>query len=199
MCSSDLGGRLVAEGTAASPIHFTRAPGSAARWGGIVVNGGAGSPETRIAHAHIAFNGTTAIHSTGGTVWLDHLSFGSTDQQYVSLDASSFVVAHCVFPSPTAGFEPCHGTGGIKSGGHGIFYRNYFGRTQGYNDEIDFTGGNRPSPIVQFIVASREAQVKAFEDVRHKEIILSATSPSGMTYVIPQVLNRLAEIGRAHV
>ena len=50
----------------------------------------------------------------------------------------------------------------------------------------------RMAPIVQFIVASREAQVKTFEDVRHKEVILSATSPSGMTYVIPQVLNRLA-------
>ncbi|HTD87831.1 MAG TPA: lamin tail domain-containing protein [Candidatus Binatia bacterium] len=44
-----------------------------------------------------------------------------------------------------------HGTGGIKAGGHGIFVRNFFGRTTGYNDAVDFTGGNRPQPIVHFI------------------------------------------------
>jgi hypothetical protein len=145
------GGRLLAEGTEFAPIRFTRAPGGTATWGGITVNGGAGSPETRLAYVHLEFNGSTAIHSAGGTVFLDHLTFGTTDKQYLSLDDSSFVVSECVFPTPTAAVEPAHGTGGIKSGGRGIFLRNFFGVPNGYNDVIDFTGGKRPGPIVQFI------------------------------------------------
>src|SRR5439155_9970110 len=62
-----------------------------------------------------------------------------------------FVISNCVFPDPTAAFEPVHGTGGVKSGGRGIFVRNFFGLPMGYNDVVDFTGGNRPAPIVQFI------------------------------------------------
>src|SRR6185436_17943707 len=33
------GGRLLAEGNAGAPIRFTRAPGGAANWGGITING----------------------------------------------------------------------------------------------------------------------------------------------------------------
>jgi hypothetical protein len=145
------GGRLLAEGTEAAPIRFTRAPGASANWGGIVIDGAVGSPETRIAYAHIEFNGATAIHSSSGTVYLDHLTFGTSTQQYVSLDSSSFVVSNCHFPTPTAGFEPNHGTGGIKQGGHGLFLRNFFGAPNGYNDVVDFTGGQRGGPIVYFI------------------------------------------------
>ncbi len=147
------GGRLLAEGTATAPIRFSRAPGSGTSWGGITVNGGAGSPETRLTYAHLEFNGTTAIHSTGGTVFLDHLTFGTTAFQYLSLDNSSFLVSDCHFPTATAAFESAHGTGGVKSAGRGIFLRNFFGAALGYNDVIDFTGGNRNSgqPIVQFI------------------------------------------------
>ena len=146
------GGRIVAEGTPEQPIRFSRLPGTSTSWGGITINGGAGSPETRITYAHIEFNGATAIHSTGGTVFLDHLTFGTTGFQYLSLDASSFVVSDCHFPATTASFEALHGTGGVKAGGRGLFLRNFFGAVTGYNDVIDFTGGNRPgSPIVQFI------------------------------------------------
>lgn len=146
------GGRLLAEGTIAAPIQFTRAPGASTSWGGIVINGSATSPETRIAYAHIDFNGTTAIHSTRGTLVLDHLTFGNTAKQYVSLDDSSFVVSYCTFPTPTAAFELMHGNGSIKAGGRGIIYRCFYGIPNGYNDVVDFTGGNRPTgPIIHFI------------------------------------------------
>lgn len=146
------GGRLLAEGTAQAPIVLSRPPGVATKWGGIVINGAAGSPETRLVHAYIEGNGTTCIHSSGGTLFLDYLNFGSPDQQFVSLDNSSFVVSHCHFPTPTAGFEPLHGTGGVKAGGHGLFLRNFIGAPNGYNDVIDFTGSNRPGqPLAHFI------------------------------------------------
>src|ERR1041385_3972809 len=142
------GGRLIAEGNETNRIHFTKA---SAEWGGVIVLGAVGSPETRITYADIDGNSSTAIHSSGGTVYLDHLNFLNTAHQYVSLDDSSFIVSNCHFPRPTATFEPAHGTGGIKAGGHGIFRRNYFGGTNGYSDVVDFTGGNRPQPIVHFI------------------------------------------------
>ena len=149
--SLTVNGRLLADGNETNRVLFTRNAG-ATTWGGIIINGGIGSPETRVAYAHFEFNGSTAIHSSGGTVFLDHLTFGSTDHQYVSLDSSSFIISNCAFPSATTGFELAHGTGGIKSGGRGIFVRNFFGQTIGYNDVVDFTGGNRPGqPIVQFI------------------------------------------------
>ncbi|HEY2951408.1 MAG TPA: lamin tail domain-containing protein, partial [Verrucomicrobiae bacterium] len=145
------GGRLLAEGTETAPIRFSRTPGTATSWGGITVNGAVGSPETRIAYAHFEFNGSTAIHSSSGTLFLDHLTFGNTAVQYVSLDGSSFVVQECVFPATTASFEPVHGTAGIKSGGRGIVRRNFWGRVNNYNDSFDFTGGNRPGPILQVL------------------------------------------------
>ena len=86
-----------------------------------------------------------------GTVRLEYLTFGTTDKQYISLDDSSFIVSHCHFPTPTAGFEPNHGTGGVKAGGHGIYYRNFFGAPNGYNDVFDFTGGQRGGPILYFV------------------------------------------------
>lgn len=144
------GGRLLAEGTDTARIRFANTPGGP-QWGGITVNGGPASPETRIAYAHFEGNSDTAIHSVDGTVFLDHLTFGNTAEQYVSLDRSSFVVQNCVFPSATTTFELVHGDGGIKAGGRGIFLRNFFGKAIGFNDVVDFTGGNRPGPIVQFI------------------------------------------------
>jgi hypothetical protein len=146
------GGRLVAEGTPVAPINFTRVPNTSAAWGGITIDGGVGSPESRIAYAYIEGNSKTCIEVAGGTLYLDHTTFGTTSHQYVSLDGSSFLISHCYFPSSSAPFELVHGTGGIKSGGRGIVRDCFFGTTSGYNDIMDFTGGNRDQgqPIIQY-------------------------------------------------
>lgn len=145
------GGRLIAEGTSNAPIRFTRS-GTSGTWGHIVIDGSVGSPESRIAYAHIELNGTSpTIDVAGGTAVMDHLTFGNTGIAYIHVDGASFVISHCHFPTATASFELVHGTAGIKSGGRGIFFRNFFGAAIGYNDVVDFTGGNRPGPIVQFI------------------------------------------------
>ena len=149
------GGRLLAEGTSNAPIHFTHsAPGE--NWGHITINGAVGSPETRIGYADFQFNadstGTPCIEVMAGTAYLDHLTFGNTGAPYIHVDEASFVISHCYFPTATDTFELCHGTGGVKPGGHGLFLRNFFGKATGYNDVVDFTGGNRPGlPIVHFI------------------------------------------------
>ncbi len=144
------GGRLLAEGTDTARIRFSVAPGGAT-WGGLTINGGPGSPESRLAYVHFDNNNDTAIQVTDGTVFLDHLTFGNRGRQYLSMDRASFVVQHCVFPPTTGAFEPVHGGGGIKAGGRGIVRRNFWGKIQGYNDSFDFTGGNRPGPILQVI------------------------------------------------
>lgn len=142
------GGRLLAEGNAGARIRFTRTPG-AGNWGGIVINGGTGSPETRIAYADIEGNGSSAIDVNSGDLFLSQSTFGNSAVRYLDLDASSFVVEDCHFPAATAALELIHGSAGIKAGGRGIFQRCFIGRGQGYNDAIDFTGGNRPGPILQ--------------------------------------------------
>jgi hypothetical protein len=146
------GGRLLAEGTVSAPIRFTASPGSGVSWGGMTINGSVGSPETRIAYAFLDGNSATCIEVAGGTLYLDHTSFGTTTHQYLSLDGGSFLVSSCIFPTTTAAFEPLHGSGGIKSGGRGIVRDCFFGTTTGSNDIMDFTGGNRDlgQPIIQF-------------------------------------------------
>ena len=145
------GGKLIAEGTPDQRIQFVSASPETS-WGGIVILGSVGSPETRLAYVDFSGNGQVCIEVAGGTLLLDHAGFGTTTHQYVSLDASSFVISHCYFPSSTAGFELLHGTGGIKTGGVGIVRDSFFGTTSGYNDIMDFTGGNRPDrPIIQYL------------------------------------------------
>jgi hypothetical protein len=149
------GGRVLAEGTSNAPILFTRS-GTSGYWGNITINGAVGSPETRISYARLEFNanstGTPCIEVNAGTAFLDHLDFGNPGAPYIHVDGASFLISDCYFPPPTAAFEPCHGTRGVKTDGHGIFLRNFFGKPFGYNDVVDFTGGNRPGhPLVQFI------------------------------------------------
>ncbi len=158
------GGQIIGEGNATNRIHFSSGAGVTA-WGGITINGAVGSPETRLAYVDFDGNGTTCIEVAGGTLYLDHAVFGTTTHQYVSLDNSSFLLSSCVFPTCTtpAGFEPVHGSGGIKSGGRGIVRDSFFGSTTNYNDIMDFTGGNRPNqPILQYY---RNVFIGASDDV----------------------------------
>jgi len=146
------GGRLLAVGTSNAPIVFTRSPANTTTWTGLTINGAVGSPETRIAYADFQFTSQNpCILVSAGTVFFDHLTFANHAASYIHVDSASFIIQDCVFPSATTQFELVHGTGGIKAGGHGIFLRNFFGLPIGYNDVVDFTGGNRPSPIVHFI------------------------------------------------
>jgi hypothetical protein len=145
------GGRILAEGTEAREIQFARVPG-AGSWGGLTINGGSNSPETRLAYLSFEGNGKTCIEVAGGTLYLDHAAFHTTTHQYVSLDGASFVLSRCYFPSGSGSFELVHGTGGIKAGGRGIVRDSFFGHTNGYSDAMDFTGGNREQnqPIIQY-------------------------------------------------
>ncbi|MDB6029796.1 MAG: metalloprotease protein, partial [Verrucomicrobiales bacterium] len=150
------GGILLAEGTSNAPIIFTKYFGSVSNWGNITINGAIGSPESRIAYASFASNarnnGIPCIEVNLGTAFLDHLTFTNPFAPYIHVDEASFVISDCYFPASSGNFEQCHGTGGVKPGGHGLVLRNFFGKASQYNDVFDFTGGNRPGlPIIQFV------------------------------------------------
>ncbi|MBL9202998.1 MAG: lamin tail domain-containing protein [Opitutaceae bacterium] len=150
------GGRLIAEGTETKPIHFTRAPGATANGGTITINGAAGVAESRLRHVFFNFGGSPAVACTANSnVILDHCEWLRTDVAYLHLDGGSFVVSNCIFPTAAANsyFEAIHGKGVTPAGGRAIIRDSFFGKTHStpgnYNDVIDFTGGNRPGPILQ--------------------------------------------------
>jgi hypothetical protein len=151
-------GRILAEGTESQHIRLTRQPGGA-NWGSLDFIGA--SAESRLAYADFEFCGGTTVgghnaqvHANNSVVFFDHLTFASTPVvEFISFDNSSFIVQNSIFPTypgPT-GPESLHGVNGIPAAGYGILRDNYFGHTWGFNDTIDFTGGNRPGAILQIL------------------------------------------------
>jgi hypothetical protein len=146
------GGRILAEGTASSPIHFTRSPGSTTNGGSITIRGAAGVAETRFRHAFFNFGGNPAVAcEASSNVVFDRCEWLRNDAAYLALNGGSFLISHCIFPSsaPNAFFEAIHGRGTPPAGGRAIIRDSFLGKMNGYNDVIDFTGGNRPGTILQ--------------------------------------------------
>ena len=152
------GGRITAEGTAAAPIRFTRAPGTATNGGTITINGQAGAPETHFYYTLFEFGGDPAVTcAANSNVVLDHCEWLRNTVAYLHLDGGSFIVSNCIFPASAAGsyFEGVHGSNaGAPAGGRMIVRDSFFGKissiSSDYNDVLDLTGGNRPGPILQF-------------------------------------------------
>ncbi|MCX6904531.1 MAG: lamin tail domain-containing protein [Verrucomicrobia bacterium] len=152
-------GKILANGTATQHIRLTRVPGTA-NWGSLDFIGA--TNESKLVYVDFEYCGGTTIgghnaqvHVNGASkVFIDHCTWPPTPViEYISFDGSSFIVQNCIFPTfpPPTGPESLHGINGIPTGGYGIFRDNYFGHTWGFNDTIDFTGGNRPGPILQII------------------------------------------------
>ncbi len=150
------GGRIIAEGTEAKPIYFTRAPGATTYGGTITINGAAGVPETRFSHVYFNFGGNPAVAcAANSNVVLDYCEWLRTDVPYLHLDGGSFIVSNCIFPTAnaTSYFEGVHGNGATPPGGRAIIRDSFFGKFHSirgnYNDALDFTGNNRPGAILQ--------------------------------------------------
>lgn len=141
-------GRLLAEGTGSRRIRFTRAPGTTTTWGGIRFNNSL--VENRITHADIEFASTAdPITATGSTILIDDVVFSGTTRTVIELNNSSALIRNSVFPS-IVNNETIHGNV-MPASGYVIIEGNYFGGTTGYSDIIDFTGGQRPGPILQVL------------------------------------------------
>ena len=153
-------GKISAIGTDTQRIVFTREPGATVNWTSLdFINTTVESTLSYVTFENCG-GSTTAdghnaqCHVNSGIVFFDHLYFPPAPVvEYISFNGSSFIVQNSYFStySGTTGPESLHGINGIMAGGHGIMRDNYFGHTWGFNDTIDFTGGNRPGPILQFI------------------------------------------------
>ncbi|HET6408472.1 MAG TPA: lamin tail domain-containing protein [Chthoniobacteraceae bacterium] len=155
------GGRILAEGTESQPIRFTRAPGATGNGSTITINGQSGAPETHFYYTFFEFGGDPALAcEANSNVVIDHCEWLRNDAAYLHLDGGSFLVSNCIFPSsaPGAYFEGVHGSNAAPpAGGRAIIRGCFFGKISSnpnggdYNDVLDFTGGNRPGPILQII------------------------------------------------
>ena len=144
-------GVIQANGTEANPIRFipTSPTGT---WGRLNFTGPA---ESSLAYCDFErANSSGIIEATNSDIRLDHCRFIDVNVQMVDLVSSSCDIQHCEFDS-ISGAELLHFSN-MPASGHALIAYNQFGipgvpAAGGYNDVIDFTGGNRPGPIVRFI------------------------------------------------
>jgi hypothetical protein len=139
-------GRLIAEGNETNRIIFTRNDG-ATNWSQL--NFTANSATSRLAHAEFHYFARSAIEAANTTLHLDSIVWTNSTAQAVDLHDSSITLLNSFIPGG-AGNEPFHFMD-MPPNGHALIKGCVFGAPQGYNDSIDFTGGNRPGPIAQFI------------------------------------------------
>ncbi|MBN2505696.1 MAG: lamin tail domain-containing protein [Verrucomicrobia bacterium] len=146
--SMNIEGALVAEGTDTRHIRLTRQPGTTATWGGIAFNDTLA--DNRLAYVDMEYASTgDPIDADNSRLLLDHVTWTGTTRTIVDMNMSSVIIRNCVFPT-IADNEAVHGTG-MRADGYVILEGNYFGGTTGYSDIIDFTGGQRPGPIIQIL------------------------------------------------
>lgn len=139
-------GRLLAEGTAQNKILFTRNTG-ATSWDQLFF---AASPSTsRVVHAEMRYYASSAMEAHDTSLHVDSVTWTNATAPVVDLHDSSIVLLNSFIPGG-AGNEPVHFSG-MPANGHALIKNCVFGAPQGYNDSIDFTGGNRPGPIAQFL------------------------------------------------
>ena len=145
-------GRLVAEGTDTRRIRMR--PRRAARPRGRAFGSPIRPQDNRVAYLDMEYGDSRgdSIEAVNSSITLDNLTWLGTAAQVLELTNSSFHVKNSVFPGISGGNdgELIHGFG-IIAGGRAIIEGNTFGVTNGYNDVIDFTGGQRPGPIIQIL------------------------------------------------
>lgn len=152
-------GLLVAEGTDAAPIRFTRTPGAAGTWDGLQFIGS--TEDNHIAHAVIEYGRTNdgMVGVEKSRLRLEHVTLDHTDRRRIRTIDSSLVVRGCIFtdifgpddPPTTDNFSEHIWGSGVPDGGQFVIENNVFGTIKGHNDAIDFDGPSRPRSIPQIL------------------------------------------------
>lgn len=138
-------GLLIAEGTEENHIVFTRNAG-ATSWGTLDLLGSANTH--RLVWVDID-RSSGNIDATGTAIYLRHVWWTNTTSQLLDMVNTSVRLLDSYIPGGF-GTEPIHFST-MPANGYALIQGNVFGAPAGYNDSVDFTGGNRPGPIVQFI------------------------------------------------
>ncbi|HML72963.1 MAG TPA: lamin tail domain-containing protein [Anaerohalosphaeraceae bacterium] len=142
-------GQLLAEGSEFARIRMTRLPGGSS-WDGIKFSNTLSDNRLSFVDMEYGDSQGKSINIQSSRVLLDNMTWVSTGGTTQILDMShpSALITHCIFPT-VGGIETVHGTD-LVGQEYLIFAENIFGSTSGYNDIVDFTGGQRPGPIIQF-------------------------------------------------
>jgi hypothetical protein len=149
-------GKITAIGTQAQPIRFVRSVAGSA-WRRIVLTG---TQESVFKWCDFDGANTSGTIRGSGTstvspkVHLENCRFLNTDVQMVDLVFTSCNIINCEFDS--IGAQELIHFSNMPANGYALIEGCRFGLpgvppTSGYNDIVDFTGGNRPGPIPRFI------------------------------------------------
>ena len=149
-------GKITAAGTQAQPIRFVRASAGSA-WRRINLSG---TQESTFKWCDFdGANTSGTVHGAGTSsaspsVYLEKCRFLNTEVQMVDLVYTSCNIIDCEFDS--IGAQELIHFSNMPAAGHALIKGCRFGLpgvppTSGYNDIVDFTGGNRPGPIARFI------------------------------------------------
>jgi hypothetical protein len=146
-------GRLVAESTEAERILFTR-EATTGTWGRLNIDQTGGTRQVqRLVYVDIdyASSGSSTVRGTQTELYLEHVRFTNTNAQMVDMVGTSGTLLYCDFNTISSG-ELIHFSNmpSAAQGGKALIQGCLFGTSNGYNDIVDFTGGNRPGPIVRF-------------------------------------------------
>ena len=142
-------GQLLALGDPYERIQMLPPPG-AAPWGGLILQSTLADNRILNVDLHDSFSGNQSLHVNASRAWIEGCTWTGTGETILELTSASAVIRGNVFPSVVDN-ETIHGFGGILPGGEMIIQGNVFGTTTGYSDVIDFTGGQRPGPILQVL------------------------------------------------
>ena len=142
-------GRLIAEGAEYARIRFTPVPGGAS-WDGITLQNT--QEDNLLSSIDMEYGDSqgSSLDIQTSRVTVDDMTWVSTNgsTQIIDMSHPSALIRNSVLPT-ISNTEPVHGTG-LTGDEYIIFEGNTFGATSGYNDIVDFTGGQRPGPIIQF-------------------------------------------------
>jgi len=141
------GGRLVAKGAEYQRIHLTHPPDSMTCWEGIKFDHTL--EDNRLSFVDIEYGDGQgqSVDVQHSRVLMDNVIWGGTKTTVLNLDHPTVEVRNSVFPS-VGDAEPVHGAG-LAGDEELVFEGCIFGLATGYNDIIDFAGGQRPGPILQ--------------------------------------------------
>ena len=141
------GGRLVAEGAQYQRIRLTRVPGSNSNWDGVKFDHTLEDNRLCFIDHEFGDNQGESTDVQYSRVLIDNVVWAETNTRVLNIDHPTVICRNSVFPSISS-TEPLHGVG-LGGSEQIIFDGCIFGSATGYNDVIDFTGGQRPGPIFQ--------------------------------------------------
>jgi len=140
-------GRLLAEGTAYRRIRMTRVPGTATTWAGVTLT--ATDRENRLAYVDMEYgdSGPQWVRIDNSRLLIDNVTWARTSKNVLEVVHPRLIVQNSVFPD-NDDEEGVHGHG-LTGSEYLILRGNTFGRPSGYQDVVDFSGGELPGPIIQ--------------------------------------------------